>query len=412
LVFQEATYGKFSDTLLNSLLEAYGCLNNWRKLNAVLCVMLKMCSSISILGYRFLISRMCEQSRFTSASSLKMLFQHSDKPRELISYNILIFYLFKRRNSSQVHELLKDMKGNGISPDKITYDFLIYGFHKSGDTDSSVNMLDSCLAKGLQPSNRSLRIVLNHHCRLGNLEKSLALFHLIERSGWKHGLTINTTLTSCLLSFGRHFEARSCLNNLSKCAFIGSDFSLDACIKQFCRLGDLQMSVNLMNTMLKKGEFPSEASYSSVIYRLCVLKEFDKALDFFAEMQFTGLKPSYICCDALIRGLCSMVRTCDARKILETLTTLGSIPSYDMYRVIFDNYHRSSNLQKAAAVLHDMQQTGQAPNFEMHWSIISNFSSTGKRPQGHAEPILPNLFSLREAPMKHIKVRCFFNKKM
>ncbi|GJN08967.1 hypothetical protein PR202_ga26929 [Eleusine coracana subsp. coracana] len=139
-------------TLLNSLLEAY--------------------------GYRFLISRMCEQSRFASASSLKMLFQHSDKSRELISYNILIFYLFKRRNSSQVHELLKDMKGNGISPDKITYDFLIYGFHKSGDTDSSVNMLDACIAKGFQPSNRSLRIVLNHHCRLGNLEKSLALFQL------------------------------------------------------------------------------------------------------------------------------------------------------------------------------------------------------------------------------------------
>ncbi|TVU48273.1 hypothetical protein EJB05_07903, partial [Eragrostis curvula] len=402
-VFQESTSGKFSGALLNSLLEAYACLNNWRKLDAVLCMMLKMRAYISISGYRFLVSRMYGLRRFSSVSSLKILFPHSDKSRDLIPFNILIFYLFKRRNTSQVRELLKDMEVNGISPDKTTYDFLTYGFHKSGDTDGSVNSLDTCIAKGLQPSNRSLRIVLRHYCRLGNLEKSLALFHLIERSGWKHGLVINTTLTSCLLSFGRHFEARSCLNNLSNYAFIGSDICLDACIKKFCILGDLQMSVNLMNTMLKKGELPSEVSYSSIIYRLCVLKEFDNALDFLAEMQFTGLKPSDISCDALIHGLCSMGRTCDARKILEMLTTLGSTPSYDMYRVVFDSYCRSNNLQKAAALLHGMQQTGQAPNFEMHWSIISNFSSTDKKPEGHAEPILPNLFSFRQVPMKDKK---------
>uniref|UniRef100_A0A0A9CCI0 Pentacotripeptide-repeat region of PRORP domain-containing protein n=1 Tax=Arundo donax TaxID=35708 RepID=A0A0A9CCI0_ARUDO len=401
-VLQESTYGEFSGTLLNSLLEAYGCLNNWRKLHAVICVMLKMHANISVPGYRFLISRLCEQSRFSSASSLKALFQlqHSDKSRELVSYNILIFYLFQRRNTSQVHELLKDMEGNGISPDKSTYDFLIYGFHKSGDTDGSVNMLDACIAKGLKPSNRSLRIVLSHYCRQGNLEKSLALFHMIERSGWKHGLVINTTLTSCLLSFGRRFEAKLCLNKLSKCSFIGSDVNFDAFIKEFCMLGDLQMTVYLLNTMLKKGKLPSEVSYSSVIYRLCILKEFDQALGFLAEMQFLALKPSEISCDALIRGLCAMGRTCDARKILEMLTTLGSVPSYGMYRVVFDNYCRSSDLQKAAALLHDMQQAGQAPNFEMHWSIISNFSSIDRKAEGHGESILPNLFSLSEAPHK------------
>ncbi|RCV46372.1 hypothetical protein SETIT_9G526500v2 [Setaria italica] len=397
-VLPESTHGKLSGTLLNSLLQAYGCLKNWRKLDAVLCMMLKMDDDLSIPSYRFLVCRMCEQSRFSSASSLRALFQHSDKSRELITCNILIFYLSQRRNTSQVHDLLKDMECNGISPDRTTYDFLVYGFHKSGDTDSSVSMLDACISQGLQPSNRSLRIVLSHYCTLGNLEKSLALFQLIESSGWKHGLIIKTTLTSCLLSFGRHLEAKSCLNNLSKSEFIGSYMNFDGLIKKFCTIGDLRMSLNLLNTMLKKGKLPSEVSYSSVIYRLCILKEFDQALDFLAEMQFASLRPSESSCDALVHGLCALGRTCDARKILEMLTTLGSTPSHGMYRVVLDSYCRNSNLQKATALLHDMQQAGQVPNFEMHWSIISNFSSTNKKTEGNGEPILPNLFLCANPP--------------
>lgn len=397
-VLQESAPGKLSATLLNSLLQAYGWLKNWRKLDAVLCKMLKMHATLSISSYRFLVCRMCEQSRFSSASSLRALFQHTDKSRELIACNILIFYLFQRRNSSQIHDLLKDIEGNGISLDKTTYDFLVYGFHKSGDINDSVNALDACIAQGIKPSNRSLRIVLSHYCRLGNHEKSLALFHLIERNGWKHGLIIKTTLASCLLSFGRQLEAKSCLNNLSKGEFIGCSSNFDDLIKEFCILGDLKMTLYLLNTMLKKGTLPNEASYSSVIYKLCTLKEFDQALDFLAEMQLASLKSSEISCDALVHGLCAMGRPSDARKVLEMLTTLGSAPSYGMFRVVFDNYCRSSNLQKAAALLHDMQQAGQVPNFEMHWSVISNLSSTNEKTEGHGECILPNLFLSANSP--------------
>ncbi|KAJ1298617.1 hypothetical protein BS78_01G467700 [Paspalum vaginatum] len=397
-VLQESTPWKLSGTLLNSLLQAYGCLKNWRKLDAVLCNMLKMHYDLCISSYRFVVCRMCEQSRFSSASSLRVLFQHSDKSRELISCNILLFYLFQSRNTLQVHDLLKNMEGTGISPDKITYDFLIYGFHKFGDTDSSVNAFDACIAQGIKPSNRSFRIVLSQYCRLGNLGKSLALFHLIERSGWMHDLITKTTFTSCLLYFGRHSEAKSCLKKLGKSEFIGPYINFDGLIKEFCMLGDLKMSLNLLNVMLKNGILPNQVSYNSVIDRLYILKEFDQALDFLAEMQFAGLKPSETSCNALVHGLCAIGRTCDARKILQMLPTLGSAPSYGMYRVVFDNYCRSRSMQKAAALLHDMQQAGQVPNFEMQWSIISNFSSTSERTEGQGEPILPNLFPCVNPP--------------
>jgi pentatricopeptide repeat protein len=206
------------------------------------------------------------------------------------------------------------MEGNDISLDKTTYDFLVYGFHKSGDTNGSVHALDACIAQGIKPSNRSLRIVLSHYCRLGNLEKSLALFQLIERNGWKHGLIIKTTLISCLLSFGRQLEAKSCVNNLSKSESVGSLSIFYDLIKDFCILGNLKMALYLLNTMLKKGKLPNEAGYSSIINKLCILKEFDRALEFLAEMQFASLKPSEISCDALVSGLCAMGRT-DARKV-------------------------------------------------------------------------------------------------
>jgi pentatricopeptide repeat protein len=312
-----------------------------------------------------------------------------------------MFCLFQRRNSLQVHDLLKDMKRNGISPDKITYDFLVYGFNKSGDTDRSVSVLDACIAQGLTPSNRSLRIVLNHYCKLGNLEKLIELLHLIEGRGWKHGLVIEMTVISALLSSGRYSEAKSYLNKLSRSALIISDITFDALIKEFCGQGDLEMSVNLINKMLKNGRLPSEASYSSVIYRLCVLKEFDQALDFLAEMQLENLIPSEISCDVLMRGLCAMGRTTDAKKILEILMTFGSAPSFGMYRTVFDNYSRCNNTLEAAKLLHDMQQAGHTPKFEMQWSVISNLSSTGRKTEGYERPILSNLISSSEFPMKN-----------
>jgi pentatricopeptide repeat protein len=293
------------------------------------------------------------------------------------------------------------MKGNGISPDKITYDFLVYGFNKCGDTDRSVRMLDACIMQGLTPSNRSLRIVLSHYCKLGNLQKSLELFHLIDSRGWKHGLGIEMTLISALLSFGRYSEAKALLNNLSRSALIISDITFDALIKEFCGQGDLEMSVNLINTMLKNGRLPSEASYNSVIYRLCVLKEFDQALDFLAEMQLENLKPSEISCDVLMRGLCAMGRTTEAKKILEILRTFGSAPSFGMYRTVFDNYSRCNNTLEAAKLLHDMQQAGHTPKFEMQWSVISNLSSTGRKTEGYERPILSNLITSSELPMKN-----------
>ncbi|KAF7041150.1 hypothetical protein CFC21_050978 [Triticum aestivum] len=400
-VVQASTLGKkLSDKLLNSILQSYCCLNNWRKVDAVLCIMLKIHASISISSYRLLVRRMCEQSQFSSALCLKELMQDSEKSTDLILYNILLFCLFKRRNILQVHELLKDMKGNGISPDKTTYDFLVYGFHKSGDTDRSVTMLDACIAQGLTPTNRSLRIVLSHHCMLGNLEKALELFHLIEGSGWKHGLVIELTLISALLSFGRNSEAKSCLNNLSRSALTTSYISFDVLIKEFCRQGDVEMSVNLINTMLKHGRLPSEASYSSVIHRLCILKEFDRALDFLAEMQLENLKPSERSCDVLMRGLCSMGRTSDAKKILDLLRTFGSAASFGMYRTVFDNYRRCNNTPEAAGLLHDMQQAGHVPNFEMQWSVISNLSSTDRKTEGYEQPILSKIISSSQFPMK------------
>ncbi|VAH87268.1 unnamed protein product [Triticum turgidum subsp. durum] len=400
-VVEASTLGKkSSDKLLNSILQSYCCLNNWRKVDAVLCIMLKIHASISISSYRLLVRRMCEQSHFSRALCLKELIQDSDKSRDLILHNILLFCLLKRRNILQVHDLLKDMKDNGISPDKTTYDFLVYGFHKSGDTDRSVTMLDAGIAQGLTPTNRSLRIVLSHHCMLGNLEKALQLFHLIEGSGWKHGLVIELTLISALLSFGRNFEAKSCLNNLSRSALTTSYISFDVLIKEFCRQGDVEMSVNLINTMLKHGRLPSEASYSSIIYRLCILKEFDRALDFLAEMQLENLKPSERSCDVLMRGLCSMGRTSDAKKILEMLRTFGSAASFGMYRTVFDNYRRCNNTPEAAGLLHDMQQAGHVPNFEMQWSVISNLSSTDRKTEGYEQPILSKIISSSQFPMK------------
>ncbi|XP_008806037.1 pentatricopeptide repeat-containing protein At5g15280, mitochondrial [Phoenix dactylifera] len=387
---------------LNALLQGYCQENNLRKAREILSVMVRTHINLSISGYRSLVRQMCAHGHLHGALSAKKL-NLGKNPWELILCNILIFRLFQTGNSLLVESLLRNMHDKHINPDKNTYDFLVYGFLKCGDASTSVEALNTMIAKGLRPSNRSLRTIICHLCSNGKVDKALELSKEMECNVWKHGSVVQNVLAGRLLSCGRLCEAELLLDRMKQKDLIPNNIHYDLLIKQFCVHGGIKKAIDLLNVMLKKGNLPSDISYSSVIHRLCNCKAFDHALDFHAEMQYKNLAASEESSEALIFGLCAIGRTDDAKGILGKMLQYGSIPTYSMYNHVINRYYANNDLEKASEVLHEMQQAGYSPNFETHWSLISNLSSCSSNKDDNGKGFLARLLSGSSLPVKNCK---------
>ncbi|KAM0936187.1 putative tetratricopeptide-like helical domain superfamily [Dioscorea sansibarensis] len=363
------------DKTLNTLLQGYCEGNNFGKACEILPIIFRRHAALSLASFRCLVRQFCAHDQLSSAFKLRKLIHQGGGFQPLILYNILIYYLFQSGDSLHVETLLNEMQMTHVSPDQVTYDFLVSGFSRCGDFSKSVEVLHTMVSKGLRPSNRSLRKVLCYLCNSGRLDEALALSTVMEHRRWKYGSVILNAIVGGLLSSGRLKEAELFLNRIEEKDLILKTTGYELLIKQFCKHGIMKRAVELLNVMLKKGEHPNETSYNSVICVLCASNSFDLALDFYSEMQHMNLKPYMETCDRLIYGLCSNGRTDEASRALEAMPQCGLIPNSHMYNYIIDRYCAENNLDKASKLLHEMQQNGCSPNFETHWTLISNLSN-------------------------------------
>ncbi|KAJ3702694.1 hypothetical protein LUZ61_006399 [Rhynchospora tenuis] len=377
----------YDETCLNALLQGYCRENNFKNALEILCYMLRKGASISISGYRAMISQMCADQNYEKALNLSNIFQSKNRPSDVICKNILIFNLFRMRSESFVEQVLTEMQHRGIDPDKVTYDFLLYGYSKCGNMAKSIDVFDGCISKGFDPSNRSIRIVMSYFCTRGNLDNALELLNLTKINKWKCGSSIVITLGLSLILSGR------CLEAAHMCDGAPENLLFDPLIRHFCMKGEIKTAISLVNKMLKGGNIPSEISYSGIIYILCQCKEIGAALAFLTEMELRQLMPNKKSCETLIGALCDLGKLHDAKLLLDRMARVDMIPSYEIYNLVLEKYQEVKNMEMAAEITREMQKAGYKPKFEMQWSIISELCSSGDKSGREHKPILSRVLS-------------------
>ena len=365
------------ESILNMVIQHHCRRKNLRQAHKFLSLMIKMDVHIGLLTYSDLLSLSCLIGRVHAVLNLKeqVLRQHEIPPQAI--YNILIFHLSKNGNISAVDYILEEMRKRCYDLDQFSYNFLVYGYHRSGDNEKSVESLKNMISMRMEPTNRSLRVAMVYLCQYQRLDEALELFLEIETNAWKHGSVIQTTLIKSLLQSSRVNEAESLLRRLESKDLIPNNANYDVLIEYFCKIKRVDTGINLLNLMLKKGNtHPSERSYVFVLQGLVSIKALNEALDIHTEMLALNMLPNKESNEMLLQGLCGQGRTFDAEKILDVMTRLGQIPSRDACQLVLDQYHQQKNLKRALEFLHKMQGFGILPGFEAHWSLISSFNSS------------------------------------
>lgn len=363
----------------NILVQGFCSVNNLRKVGELLGIMIRKNFELSISTYRNLVRLMCMEGRVLDAVKLKELMLGQCKSRDLIIYNILVFYLFSTGNILFVNDVIHDLQKKELELDEVSYNFLVHGFSWCKDVSSSLHYLSAMISKELRPSNRSLRVAIMTLCNTRELEKALKLSREMELRGWVHDSTIQYTIVEGLLSCGKFQEAENFLDRLVEKCLIPDGINYDNLIKRFCSHGRLIKAVDLLDIMLKKGSLPSTTSYDSVISSCCASNMLNEAMDFHAEMLDRSLRPSIRTWDILVRHFCQDGQTTEAEKLLISMLRIGEPPTREMFASVINRYHLENNPRKASEIVEMMQRSGYEPDFETHWSLVSKLRSSFNR---------------------------------
>ncbi|CAN8236336.1 unnamed protein product [Cochlearia groenlandica] len=363
--------------IYNLIFQGYCKGNNMKKVEEVLGILVRKNIICSVASYREYVRKMCVERQFLSAVSMKeILLLGESNGGGLMIYNMLIFYLFRVKNCLEVDKVLLEMRRRGLLPDETTYNFLVYGYSLCGDCSSSLRYLSLMISEGTKPNIRSLRVVISSLCDNGDVNKALDLWQVQESKGWILGSSFaQTKMVESLISKGEIRKAEDFLTRVTSRAMMLSPY-YDNLIKKLSDRGNLDISVHLLNTMLKNRKIPDSSSYDSVINGLLICKnKLDIAMDFHTEMVELGLRPSMSTWSGLVHKYSEAYQVTESERLIKSMYDLGETPSKDMFKTVIDGFRAENNTVKAKEMMEMMQKCGYEIDFETHWSLISNMSS-------------------------------------
>ncbi|CAN6847924.1 unnamed protein product [Brassica oleracea] len=375
--------------IYNLMFGGYCKGNNLRRVEEVLGIIVRKNVIVSVKSYREYVRRMCSERKFIS------LLLGESNPDGVIIYNLLIFYLFKAKNHTEVEKVLLEMQGRGLFPDETTFNFLVYGYYSCGDYSNSLRYLSAMISEGMKPNKRSLRVVISSLCDSGDVKKAIDLWEVMESKGWSFGSSVvQTKIAELLISRGDVAKAEEFLTCATRNGCMMAP-CYDNLIKKLSGLGSLGVAVHLLNIMLKNREVPDSSSYDSVINGLlrCSSNMLDEARDFHTEMLELGLSPSVSTWSVLVHKYCEACQVLESERLIKSMVELGETPSPEMFRIVIDRFRVENNTVKASEMVEMMQKCGYEVDFETHWSLISNMSSSKEKKTAAGQGFLSRLLS-------------------
>ncbi|KAL9680194.1 hypothetical protein QQ045_018072 [Rhodiola kirilowii] len=369
----------------NLLIQNHCQTGHLAKVFEVFGAMIRHNAILEIPSYGKFVNLLCMEGNVLCSLNLRVFMLSERASPILVISNILLFYLFKTCNSSYAENFLSELSDQEIPVDAVTYDYLVQGYCHCGDASKSLTYLMTMISKELEPSPRSLRMVISFLCGEGMLERAFKVIREMEFRGWIISSTVQYKIADMLLCQNRTHAAEIFLDQIAEKRLIGETIDYNSLIKKLCCFGRPNKAVDLVNIMLRRGSIPDLMAYESLIHVFCTSGKLDQALDFHAEMLDYNMRPSNSTWDVLIQNSCKFGKPELAEKLLNAMVQIGEVPTHNMYRSIVKRYRSENNLIKASSLLQEMQQYGYDAEFDMQWSLISNLTNSDLKSGGKAD---------------------------
>ncbi|XP_010524658.1 PREDICTED: pentatricopeptide repeat-containing protein At3g07290, mitochondrial isoform X2 [Tarenaya hassleriana] len=281
---------------------------------AMLGKMIKFGLGPSVVSYTILIDGLIRSGDISGALRMLELMKLAGCSPNVYSYTVIISGLCQFGRDEEAEKILHAMPEYGVLPNHVTYTVMVKAYANAGRLDHALETASTMVQRGYQLNDRVYSALLKGFV--------LSQKQTIECSN-ENAMDSNSDNVLEEINLGSMYELQAKIEELG-CSTSGL---CNFMVAQLCTQGRADESIELIQTLLKRGIFPDKA-VDTVIESYCRSKNYTDCLKLMTDVLKTGFTPSFRSFSSVIQGLQKEGEVESARELVTELVSSNETLPY------------------------------------------------------------------------------------
>jgi pentatricopeptide repeat protein len=225
------------------------------------------------------------------------------------------------------------------------------------------------------PDMKSLNIILNGWCALGNLREAKRFWNELIKKGHKPNLVTYGTFINALTKLGGLHEALKLFEAMWNKGCIPDVLICNNIIDALCSKKRIPEALVIFGEMNDHGCLPDIATYNSLIKHICNIRGIDKAYKLFYEMERKGCAPNSRTYHYFLSGA---KEPKEALKVFQRMMKSGCMPTSDTYNLMLRMLIAWNDMDMVFRLWDDMERKGMGPDRRSYTVMIHGLYKNGR----------------------------------
>ncbi|KAL5749277.1 hypothetical protein ACOSP7_023880 [Xanthoceras sorbifolium] len=292
---------------------------------------------------------------------------------DVFKYNLLVSRLLKENRLVEAFDLLTEMKGDQILPDKVTMNNALCFFCKAGMVDVARELYNSRSEFGLSLNSMAYNYLVNTLCGDGSTEEAFCVLKNSLQQGFFPGNKTFSLLADALCRERKLDKMKELVVIALQQNFMPSDATYDEFIKALCGANMLEEGYMIHEELTKMNKVTSKSAYMCLIHGFNKLNRLDIAARLLIHMQEKGHRPTRTLFREVICSLCYMKNS--EKLFMQLLEMQLSHIETDcqIYNFFIYGAGQAKRPDLAGQVYKIMQRNGIEPNLCTNIFMLQSF---------------------------------------
>ncbi|XP_078174396.1 tetratricopeptide repeat (TPR)-like superfamily protein isoform X4 [Carex rostrata] len=317
-----------------------------------------------------------------------MMSSDKDLRPTIRTFNILIKAWCDSKNIDKAWHALEKMQANNFLPDIITYNTIIGGYAKTGDTGKGEQLMLGMQPR-LKPDKRTWAIVISGYCREGNMRDAFRCVQEMSDAGSYPNIVVFNTLIKGFLDAHDIAGVNEVLKLMRKFRVKPDIVTYSHQTNAWSEMGMIDRCTEVFEKMVQDGIKPDYQVYSILAKAHARAQDPKKAESILQEMKENGIKPNVVTYTTVISGYCSTTNMDDAIRVYMRMIEEGISPNIKTFHTLIWGYGEAKLPLKAEELLQIMQDHRVIPRKETYDLVASAWKGVGL--QDEANRVLESL---------------------
>ncbi|XP_057781917.1 pentatricopeptide repeat-containing protein At5g13770, chloroplastic [Salvia miltiorrhiza] len=297
----------------------------------------------------------------------------------------LIAACVKARKFKILNHLLQLFMDNNAEMAVLAFDSAMKGYNQLHMYSSSVALYQRMRSAALNPDAACYCRVMEAYFKMGNFQKSVAIFQEFEKMKLKvnESSSTNHSRIYCILcealgKLEKPFEALEYFREMGKKGIEEDHSHYSTLISSFANAGELGMAEELMQEAESKKMLRDPALFLKLVLKYVEKGMMEKTLDVVATMNRVNIRVSDCIFCAIVNGYVKKRGGRAAVQVYEDLVEQGLEPGQVTYASALSTYVRLGLYPKAEMVFAEMEKKGFDKCVVAYSSMVAAYAKMGR----------------------------------